>query len=349
VTVDPRRLAVWAATTLAAVGLALFAVHDAFERFDNPYTGDRSFIQRSFLLPTAAWRDRDGRPDDPPGPVPRDTLERIRARGALRVGYSPDRLPYAFRNEAGELVGFDVEMAHALARDLHVRADFFRVDVASFAPLLDEGRIDIVMSGLALTPERLERMSFSRPVLDETLAFIVRDYRRHQFRSAGAVRALKNLHLAVPTTGNYANRIADYLPDAQLGLVESPRAFFRADEGVFDAMVFAAESGSAWTLIYPQFTVAVPHPDVLRVPVGYATARDDRRMAELVDAWVLIKRNDRTIDRLFSYWFEGVQPPARKQRWSVAANVLGWGRNGPAEEEAPDEPPATPKPTDVTP
>ena len=38
----------------------------------------------------------------------------------LRVGYNPDRLPFTFFNTAGDLVGFDVEMAHRLARELGV-------------------------------------------------------------------------------------------------------------------------------------------------------------------------------------------------------------------------------------
>ena len=43
-------------------------------------------------------------------------LETIDARKVLRVGYLPDSLPFAFFNQAGDLVGFDVELAHRLAR-----------------------------------------------------------------------------------------------------------------------------------------------------------------------------------------------------------------------------------------
>ena len=42
----------------------------------------------------------------------------------LRVGYLPDNLPFAFFNAAGDLVGFDIEMAHTLARDLRVELEF---------------------------------------------------------------------------------------------------------------------------------------------------------------------------------------------------------------------------------
>ena len=50
-------------------------------------------------------------------------LSTIGRRGTVRVGYLPDSLPFAFRNEDGEVVGFDVEMAHNLAGDLGVELE----------------------------------------------------------------------------------------------------------------------------------------------------------------------------------------------------------------------------------
>jgi Na+/H+-dicarboxylate symporter/ABC-type amino acid transport substrate-binding protein len=324
VRIDSRRLVVWAATSVIGTGAVLGAIHLGFQRFDSPYTGYRTFIQRSFLLPTVPWRDRDTPPPPEEG-APSSTLQRIRERGAVRVGYARDRLPYVFRNESGELVGFDVEMAHALARDMGVRVEFFRTDPELFPRHLSDGSLDIVMTGLPITPERLERMRLSTPVVQETLAFIVRDYRRNEFRSRDAVLSNPALKLAVPDRGYYRTKIRELLPDVEIEAVESPRDFFRAEGAPFDALVFAAEAGSAWTLIYPQYTVAVLRPDPLRVPIGYATSPGDRRMGEYIDAWIQLKRNDHTIDRLFAYWFEGKDPPSRTRRWSVARDVLGWG------------------------
>lgn len=345
-----RRLAVWAIASALLAALALLAIRLGFERFDRPYEGYRAFIERSFSLPVVAWRDRND-PPDAPATYSGDALRRVRQRGALRVGYAPDRLPYAFRNDRGELVGFDVEMAHALARDLDVRrVEFFRVDIERLPALLDSGALDVAMTGLEITPERLERMNFSAHYLQETLAFVVRDYRRDQFRTRGAVQAIPALRLAVPRRGYYAAKIREFLPQAEISVIDSPRGFFRAADGDFDALVFAAEPGSAWTLIYPQFTVAVPHPVLLRVPVGYATARDDRRMADFIDSWVALKRSDRTIDRLFGYWFEGEDPVGRKRRWSLARDVFGWGAAETAEPERSAEPvPPTPRPPAATP
>ena len=63
-------------------------------------------------------------------------LDRIRRRGVIRVGYNEDKLPFAYFNNQDELVGLDVNMAHALARDLGVRIEFVRFDRRTLATQL---------------------------------------------------------------------------------------------------------------------------------------------------------------------------------------------------------------------
>jgi ABC-type amino acid transport substrate-binding protein len=135
-------------------------------------------------------------PDPPARPAAAEvgtTLERIRQRGALRVGYFPEALPFAFSNEAGDLVGFDVELAHALARDLRVRLELAPMAREQIVDVIDARSVDIVMAGVAITAERMAEISFSASYLDETLAFVVPDHRRDEFADwAGSCRAQRS-------------------------------------------------------------------------------------------------------------------------------------------------------------
>ena len=54
----------------------------------------------------------------PPAPPGSSLLAAVRQRHLVRVGYVEGQAPYSFFNSRGELVGFDVEMAHQLANDL---------------------------------------------------------------------------------------------------------------------------------------------------------------------------------------------------------------------------------------
>ena len=62
-------------------------------------------------------------------PGPGAVLDRVRARGALRIGYDPDNIPFSFFNADQKLVGFDVELSAALAGTLGVTADFLPGEV----------------------------------------------------------------------------------------------------------------------------------------------------------------------------------------------------------------------------
>jgi hypothetical protein len=90
-----------------------------------------------------------------------------------------------------------------------------------------------------------------------------------------------------------------------------------------DAILFAAERGSAWTLLYPAYSIAVPRP-VVRLPLAIPVADGDPALTEYLNAWLSVRKEDRTIQRLYDYWVLGREEKPRKHRWSVIRDVLGW-------------------------
>ncbi|MDH3803622.1 MAG: cation:dicarboxylase symporter family transporter, partial [Deltaproteobacteria bacterium] len=130
-------------------------------------------------------------------------LKRILERGVLRVGYNPDRLPFTFFNNAGELVGFDVEMAHRLAKELGVSLEFIPFEVDTMAQQLNGGHFDIIMAGVPMYTERLETMSFSDPYLNVTFAFVVKDNRREEFATVEKIMGTRGRGLTFGVRGGY--------------------------------------------------------------------------------------------------------------------------------------------------
>lgn len=252
------------------------------------------------------------------------TLERIRTSRTLRVGYLPDNLPFAYFNAAGDLVGFDIEMAHTLARDLDVALEFVPMAREQMAEQVNAGYCDLIMSGVVITPERAQLMAFSTPYQEQTLAFIVKDHRREEFSSRQAIRHLKAPRIAVPNLPYYVEKIKRYMPQAQIVLFNTITEFFEGRGEEVDALVFAAEAGSAWTLLYPAYTVAIPQPDVLAVPLAYPMARGDRDFVDFVNHWIDLKKLDKTIPLLYDYWILGKNAVPKQPRWSVLRNVLHW-------------------------
>ena len=252
-----------------------------------------------------------------------DRIAQIRARGVLRVGYIADRLPYAFFNAREELVGFDIEMAHILAGDLGVRLELLPVPRSALLAYLDGGACDVVMSGIVPITYHAAEMAFSSSYLDETLAFLVRDHARDQFASWDVIRARGHLRLAVPNLPYVLAKLRAELPGAEIVPFDSIAEVIGGKPPV-DGIVYTAEGGSAWTLLHPQFSVVVPGPRLMKMPLAYPVAARDQALANLISTWIELKRKDGTVEELYAHWILGRDATPKSPRWSIARDVLHW-------------------------
>ena len=102
-------------------------------------------------------------------------LDAIRDRGVLVVGLDDSFPPMGFRNEANEIVGFDIDLAKEAAKRLGVEAEFRPVDWDGVILSLNKGDIDVVWNGMTITEERKEKINFSKPYLDNRQIVIVQE------------------------------------------------------------------------------------------------------------------------------------------------------------------------------
>jgi Na+/H+-dicarboxylate symporter/ABC-type amino acid transport substrate-binding protein len=290
------------------------------------YRGDAALVQMRWMERTVdakSYRDELPPADDLAGA--RGRLDRIVERGTLRVGYLPDSLPWAFSNQQGVITGFDIELAHFLARDLDVSLEIVRMSLDDANELLATGQVDIVMSGLASSSDRLRRFRFAGSPLDLTLGFLVRDDLRKTFANLDSISTHTGLTIGiVQSDPAFRRQVAASLPNASIVDVDSPRAFLRGNRPDIDTVLYSAEGGSAWTLIYPDYSIVVPQPIVARIPAAFIVPPDDSAWAMYVDNWVALKRKDGTIDSLFRHWIHGEGAATTEPRWSIIRDVLGW-------------------------
>jgi Na+/H+-dicarboxylate symporter len=291
----------------------------------EPFAGGDALVDMRWMEQTVPVKSyRDSLPALNPADAAGERLSRILQRGSLRVGYLADALPFAFSNSKGEIVGFDIEMAHRLAGELGVTLELIRTTEAKIGPLLQSGQLDIAMSGLAVTTKRALQWDFSFAPIDLTLAFLVPDYRRKEFADLYALRK-RELRIGVvqADTGLHHLITAD-LPNATLVVVASPREFLRGHLPELDAVLYSAQAGAAWTLLYPAYTVAVPMPGNISLPMAYALPKSQLEWSRFVSEWVVIKRKTGEVNDLFDHWIKGKGAQNLEPRWSVIRNVLRW-------------------------
>lgn len=109
----------------------------------------------------------------------------------LRVGVSPDYPPVAFESE-GKIVGIEADLAAIMANSLGRSLQFERYAFPDLLPALERGEIDVVMSGMSITPEREDRVRFTEPYMEAGQLALIRSAeiakfgRIQKIRRAGA-------------------------------------------------------------------------------------------------------------------------------------------------------------------
>ena len=263
-----------------------------------------------------------------PNPVPpgedQSRLARIKDTGVIRVGFDPEALPFAYFNAAGDLVGFDVEMAHRLALELGVAIEFVPFHLETLADQLEEDHFDVAMGGVVATFNLLETAVIAMSGIEVTGALVVRDHLRDDFGHVDAIRALDHPRFGVVGYPWISSRFHEWLPHAELVVIAENHEFFKGETDDVMALVTIAETGAAWTVRYPDFHVVVPDGVDVKGQLAYPIGGGDLAFRSYVERWAILVREDGTVDELYKHWILGGGARIRGPRWSIIRDVLHW-------------------------
>lgn len=92
---------------------------------------------------------------------------------ALVIGVDDTFAPMGFRNEKNELVGFDIDLAQALAEKMNIKIEFQPIDWSMKETELNAGNIDLIWNGYSITDKRREQVNFSDAYLENRQIIVV--------------------------------------------------------------------------------------------------------------------------------------------------------------------------------
>lgn len=99
----------------------------------------------------------------------------IQKNGKLVIGLDDTFAPMGFRDEAGELVGFDIDLARAVCEQLGVEAEFQPIDWDAKELALAAGTVDCLWNGMSATAKRAEVMSLSQTYLNNKIIIMTKE------------------------------------------------------------------------------------------------------------------------------------------------------------------------------
>ena len=92
-------------------------------------------------------------------------IARVVKAGKLKVGMSGNQPPLNFKSRSGEIIGLDVDVARSLAIMMGVELDVVQMPFGELLGTLQKGDLDLVISGVTITPARNMRVPFVGPYL----------------------------------------------------------------------------------------------------------------------------------------------------------------------------------------
>lgn len=95
-----------------------------------------------------------------------DSFETMKEKGEIVVGLDDTFVPMGFRNDKGEIVGFDVDLAKEIFSRIGITPKFQAIDWSLKETELNNGNIDVIFNGYTITDARKEKVNFSDPYLD---------------------------------------------------------------------------------------------------------------------------------------------------------------------------------------
>ncbi|MBR1438133.1 MAG: transporter substrate-binding domain-containing protein [Synergistaceae bacterium] len=229
----------------------------------------------------------------------------VKAKGVLVVGIT-DFKPMDYKNEKGEWIGFDADLAKAFAQSLGVKVEFQEIEWNNKILELDGKNIDCVWNGMTLTPEVKSSMSTSNPYCNNAQIVLVPADKATQYDN---LEALKNLSFAVEhgSAGNEqakANNLKCVeVQDQASALMEV--ASGTADGAIIDSLMAAAMVGKGTGYENLTYTVALNSEEY---GVGFRKGSD---LTFLLNAFFEAGYSDGSIAKLAETY--GIQAALIKQ------------------------------------
>ncbi len=251
--------------------------------------------------------------------------DRIIRTGVLRVGFNSNAIPFAFFNDRKELVGFDISMAHRLGHDIGCRKlEFYPVSYEHLDAALNAGQIDIIMSHVSISGDRLGKLGLTNCYLELSLALIVPDYLKVDLEKNPQTINSRRFTIAALEGADY-NRLAVSPFRCRKIKIVNENEFFSGKSRA-DALICCAENGASMAILHPEYDLFFPQWQFKDL-IAYAVPLGDQRFLDYLNFWLTLKRSNGEIEAEYNYWIRGINVEEQAPRWCILDNVI---RNRPA-------------------
>lgn len=235
--------------------------------------------------------------------IQESAVEQILQRGALRVGFS-SFVPWAMQDKNGKYVGFEIDVAERLAKDMGVKLELSPTQWSGIIPALLTGKFDALIGGMSITTERSKKVNFTIPYYFSGMSLVASKAKAAGFASLEDFN--KPEVLLVARIGSTAAEAAKkYTPKAELRLFdEEPQAVQELLNGKAHAFISTAPLPASLAIRNPDKLFMPLKENFTKEPNGFALRKGDPDSVNFFNNWILGVQAEGWIQERYHYWFE---------------------------------------------
>lgn len=238
-------------------------------------------------------------------PAATRTLQQIRNSGELRVAIALAS-PWSMHDRDDQFIGYEIDIARALAADLGTEARFVVYDADALLTAIEIGEADIVVAALPITADRALHVNFSAPHTSGGLTLAT------SLESTRSIASLSDLDdpeysLAVVAESGAAALAQKLLPRIAIREFITPAS-------AADALIAGAVDAYLEEEPVPNF-LALEHAGRIDVPLarpllerraGFAIGKGDADFLAYLNAWIVAREDDTWLPTTHQYWFRSL-------------------------------------------
>jgi len=230
------------------------------------------------------------------------TVAKAVERGALKVGLDIF-VPWAMKDKKGNLVGFEVDVAKELAKDMGLEVELVPTKWDGIIPALLTGKFDVIIGGMGITPQRALQVNFTAPYEYSGMGIVAHKKKAPGYTSLEDFNK-SDVEIAVKLGTTAEAAAMKRMPNAKLRrFQDEAQAYQELRNGNVHAVVGSAPKPAYEAAAYPETLYLPLEGTFTKEPIGFAVRKGDPDTLAYFNSWINLKWESGWLKERYNYWF----------------------------------------------
>ncbi len=234
-----------------------------------------------------------------------DVLDDVLDRRTIRVGVA-EFVPWTMKTKSGELIGFEIDVASKIASDMVVKPTFTVYEFEKLIPALQQGEIDVIAGGMAITPRRALQVNFTQPLANSGISIATNT---EKTKNVSEMRHLNDERIIIAVVADTLAHSVARTFFAQANIKVYPTSELAENEILENrAHAYVASTPEInFLALMNRKKVDVPLSEpIMASSEGLAVKKGEQELLNFLNAWVVARQTDKWLATTHDYWFKTI-------------------------------------------